>query len=538
MAIRTIEINGVKWQKLPGARYTTDYYRMVDYIKAGKFPMLNVYKTGCLKDLFFLLFFVLRYRWANCPFIVDRCNDERNGPQDKVLDIWAREHGKTSIITIGRSIQRALNNPESTIGILSYAKTPAEKILSVIKLIFEQNDLLRACFPDIIWKDPQREAPRWGMDRGLCLRREGYYKEATFEAHGLIDGMPTGSHFSDLIYDDIETEDLVKSPEMMEDVKQKFEVSKFLGTDTGTSRVVGTFYHHLGPLAYIKNLKQLDGTPLYTTRIFPGTVGGEPNGKPVFLSEKRLKEIQVDRRTFNTQILCDPTPSEERPLRGKLQKISKEKLPERLIKLMAVDEAGERADKRIGDSWAIGCVGIEPFFEDISGSRIFILDLIIEPLSEVEGIKAVVDMYLRNGRVQKLGVEKVGMSSYETHIALALQARGRLVSLENGSLEILRPAGRKKEIRIEKALAWPLANSKIFYVEDIPSAYIERLSEEQERFPYWHDDGLDMLSYVYDMMKNFPFSRLWREEDPKETSLEKKLRQRKHLNQKDSWMSV
>jgi len=28
-----------------------------------------------------------------------------------------------------------------------------------------------------------------------------------------------------------------------------------------------------------------------------------------------------------------------------------------------------------------------------------------------------------------------------------------------------------------------------------------------EKFPFWHDDGLDALSYLYDIIKDFRFQR-------------------------------
>jgi hypothetical protein len=72
-------------------------------------------------------------------------------------------------------------------------------------------------------------------------------------------------------------------------------------------------------------------------------------------------------------------------------------------------------------------------------------------------------------------------------------------------LEILRPAGRQKEDRIEAALSWPLRNAKIYIVDTVAAAFEARLRQEMEKFPYWKDDGLDILSYVYDMIKDYRF---------------------------------
>ena len=37
-----------------------------------------------------------------------------------------------------------------------------------------------------------------------------------------------------------------------------------------------------------------------------------------------------------------------------------------------------------------------------------------------------------------------------------------------------------------------------------------------EKFPYWHDDALDALSYVYDIMSDYVFGPLPTEDDEEE----------------------
>jgi hypothetical protein len=63
-----------------------------------------------------------------------------------------------------------------------------------------------------------------------------------------------------------------------------------------------------------------------------------------------------------------------------------------------------------------------------------------------------------------------------------------------------------KQARIVENLSWPLVNGKLWISTAIPSAYRERLKLEMSKFPYWHDDGLDALSYIYDMLKDVRLS--------------------------------
>jgi hypothetical protein len=149
--------------------------------------------------------------------------------------------------------------------------------------------------------------------------------------------------------------------------------------------------------------------------------------------------------------------------------------------------------------------GVEPFADDAGNANFYIIDLVASPLDDDAAIKAIVDMYCRYARVLSIGIEKVGLSSVEVHVANALRSRGRAVSVASGGITILRPGGRKKHDRILKNLCWPLANGKIHVSTTIPKAFRDTLRFEMEKFPHWHDDVLDSLSYAYDMLADRRF---------------------------------
>ena len=95
---------------------------------------------------------------------------EVQGNPNGHLDLWAREHGKSSIITFGLTIQDILNNPEITVGIFSYSRPIAKAFLRQIKVEFETNEMLRSLFPDILWANPHRDAPKFSEDDGIIVR--------------------------------------------------------------------------------------------------------------------------------------------------------------------------------------------------------------------------------------------------------------------------------------------------------------------------------------------------------------------------------
>lgn len=378
-----------------------------------------------------------------------------------------------------------------------------------IKEIFEGSNFLKVLFSDVLYENPQGESPKWSEQDGITVKRKGFYKEASIEAHGLIEGMPTGSHFDHRHYDDVVTADNSESPEVMQLVKERFDVSLFLGTAHGTEIVVGTPYHWADAIQYICNKKYEDGTLVYEISRKPCTDDGTESGKPVWLPEEKIRQWKTDRKSFNAQGLLNPSPDHDRKLDQSLIKIvSKKDLPVNLYKFMIVDGAGEKAKLKSGkdaDAWAFAVVGIDPNLDELGVSSLYVLDLFIKPSNDTDAYKEIVDMYLRNGRILKIGVEKTGTTTVEVHVSNALRSKGKFISVANGKIEILRPSGREKKQRIEDALEWPLTNGKFNVLDTVDEQSLARLRLEMDKHPNWHDDGCDMIAYVYDLIKTFPF---------------------------------
>lgn len=515
--LKTIEINGKKFTPIEGVKYMHDYLAIFKDIKMVELELgaeearlvaADAFAELIKADLFFILFFIIGIPSANRKFVIDACKEVQEGEQTTTLDIWARYHYKSSILTIAKVIQKICINPEERICIFSYTRDLAQAFLRSIKQLFENDDMLKEAFPNIFFEEPNKESPLWSVEKGIIVKREGNYKEATVEAWGLMEGMPTGRHFTGRIYDDVETMDIVNTPELIEKVKYAFDMSHNVGSEGDWHCVHGTYYHHDGLLQYIKKSKDIHGKTIYKYRVKPATKDGTASGEPVLLSQADLDKLKM-LSTFASQQLCDPTPTKNLRLKSSLIKeVGFEVIPTNLVKFMTIDSAGVReSDRRDGDSWAILCVGFEPKMDDVGASNLFILDAVISPLSLEEANKEIVSMYCRNGRIRQLGVEKVGISSVEIHIVNALRARKKYISIENETLVLLRPGGINKQQRIVNALEWPLNNGKIHISTQVPLAYRERFKTEMDKFPYGKDDGIDALSYAYHMIQGYRFSR-------------------------------
>lgn len=496
---KSVTIGDITLDPLPGVSYPYNYQKVKEQIASGQRKELDTLRQLFQDDVFFLIYFAWGNKSANHPWIIERCTEANRWVGNEPLLVeWAREHYKSSIWTKGRGLQRLLNDPEERIGIFSASRPIARGFLRSIKTLLETSEILKYCFPDILWQHPEKEA-KWSEEEGLFLKRRGIFNEASLEAWGLIEGMPTSKHFSGRINDDVETDVTSSSPEVNEKVIQAYELSHNLGTADGWHWTIGTPYNHMGLMTYLRQKK------IYHESIHPATIDGTPNGKPVLLSEERLSFLRANPRTFYAQQLLDPTPKGVAVLDpDNVKEVSPLEIPKNLFKFMLIDPAGVN-NNREGDAWAIGVIGVAPYRDDLGLSDVYILDLVAQPFAEIDAINAVVETYLRNGRIIKLGIEKVAMNSTEVHIANALRAKGILVSQEVGNLVLLRPAGRSKVDRIEKNLVWPVANGKLKISTAISKAYRDRLRTEMEKFPYWHDDVIDMLSYLYDVLADYKF---------------------------------
>ena len=247
-----------------------------------------------------------KWRWYR-PFLFERCEEIQKEP-DGYLDIYARDHYKTTIITYGMTIQEILKNPEITICIYSYNISTAQKMLVQIRTAL-QNPILVGCFPDILfentnvqtWKDEEGGVHQmeWSAD-GFTVKRRGNPKEHTLECSGLVTGQKTGGHYNLLIYDDTVTPESVATKAQIDKTTDQFEMSLNTGSTANLRiRMIGTRYalHD----TYEKILK--NGT--VKLRKYPCV---DENGNSVLYSEPVLKWklSRMHGSVVATQMYCDP----------------------------------------------------------------------------------------------------------------------------------------------------------------------------------------------------------------------------------------
>jgi hypothetical protein len=282
---------------LKGLSYeeTLDLWEELENEFASKGLMADFVRNMCLVDRFFLQVMILGRQDMLKPWLFERTREVEKDP-DGFLDLWARFHYKSSIITYAGIIQEVLRNPETTIGIFSFTKNAARKFLRQIKQAFEDKQILKDVFPDILYANPAKESPKWTIDSGITVRRRSNPKEATVEGWGVIDGQPTGAHFLLRVYDDLVTAESVTTPEQVEKTTEMLALSQNLGMEGGRVWYIGTRYSFGDTYQNMIEKNQVK------VRIYPATDDGTRDGKPVLLSPEYWEEIKRNQTT--TSLAC------------------------------------------------------------------------------------------------------------------------------------------------------------------------------------------------------------------------------------------
>ena len=446
-------------------------------------------------DLWFLARYVLGWDYADHPWIFDRAREVQAAP-DGYLDLWARGHMKSHLITHANTIREVLNNPDVTICIFSYNRPAAKAHLRKVKQIFETCEQLRDLFPEIIWKRTD-DAPKWSEDEGLCVKRGMVKLEQTIEAAGLVDAQPVGRHYDILVYDDVVTADLVTNPDMISNVTNMWELSLSLSQPTTRSRYVGTFYH---------------ANDTYHTMLERGVFkrrypviheDGPDKGKPVFFSVEQVEEIKRTRgaRNFAYQYLLDEK-QDTTKLRWKVEWLNRYHNPinNGVSVYILVDPAGTQ--KKKSDYTTIGAIGLG------ADLNYYLLDYIRDKLTlkqRTDALFAMHQKFTAMGLAMKpkmVGYEKYGKDSDIEHIELEMSA-------QNYHFPIVALGGNQisKEDRINKlqpsfeTMRWYLPQA--IYRVDYEGNRVELISQFiQEEYLHWpdpvHDDGLDMMARIFD----------------------------------------
>ncbi|MCK5020180.1 MAG: phage terminase large subunit [Candidatus Peribacteraceae bacterium] len=471
------------------------YYSFLEKIRLeSPQAQYHILRKVIRTDLYFLIWYGLARKDIEDPWLYERCKEVEANP-DGYLDLWARAHYKSSIITFAKTIQDVLashgegveGEKELTFGIFSHIRPIAKGFLRQIKNEFESNRLLLRLFPDVLYEFPKRDSPKWSEDDGLVLKRKSNPKEATIEAWGVVDGQPTGKHFDVLIYDDVIERRSTNSPEMLKKALEAWELSLNLGSRRARYRYIGTRYH------YNDTYKTIMDRQAAIPRIYPATQDGTVNGKPVFLTKEELsgKLRAMGRYTFSSQMLQNPVPDSEQTFKREWIQYFEPDPNIECNKYMVVDPADSK--RKGSDYTAIIVYGLG------ADENIYIFDIYRDKFSLTERAKLIFDLH-RKWKPLTVGYEKSGLQtdiSFIRELMRVYTYHFNLVAItphksKEGRIKSIMPYFESKRIFL------PNTSWKTNFESKTLDVVQQFINEEYLCFPVSaHDDVLDALAYMF-----------------------------------------
>ena len=448
------------------------------------------------KDLFLMLVIGLNRRDLVHPWLLARCKEIQNDPNGH-LDLWARAHYKSTIITFGLTIQDIMashgdnplpkwNGTEITVGLFSVTRPLSKQFLAQIKREFETNKVLLDYFPDILWANPNKDAPSWSLDSGIIVKRKGNPKEATIEAHGLVDGQPTSKHFDLLVYDDVVTIDSVRSSSMIEKTTQAWELSLNLGTANAIYRYIGTRYH------YNDTYKTIIERGSALPRLHAATVDGSVEGEPVLLTRDMLAQKRRDMGpyVFNSQMLQNPVADGNQGFKRAWLNFHSSTEFSHTNRYILIDPANEK--KSGNDYTVMTVVGLGP------DENYYVIEWVRDRLSLTERGDALFRLH-RKHKPKGVGYEQYGMQADISYLKDKMKR-------DNYNFKITPLGGKLAKADRIKALIPIFEQGRVYLPDTCHKTNYEKktedlteifLTHEYDTFPVCtHDDMLDCLARI------------------------------------------
>ena len=498
------------------------YLDLLQSIKDSQ-DSVAILKELCKSDLYFLLRYGLNRIDVDNDWLFDRCRDVQANP-DNMIDLWSREHYKSTIITFALTIKEILNNPDVTIGIFSHTRPIAKGFLRQIKREFELNINLQQWFPEILYDNPSKQAVKWSEDDGIIVKRLTNPKEATIEAWGVVDGQPTGKHFSLLVYDDIVTKESVNTPDMIEKTTDALALSYNLGAHGGKRRFIGTRYH------FSDTYKTIIDRGTAEPRIHAATNDGSLTGEPVFLTQEQLdnKRRDMGSYVFSCQMLQNPIADSSQGFQREWIRYYDNLDAKQCVWYLLVDAAnGKRKNNDYTSMWMVG-LGTDGNYYCVPAVR--------DRLNLTERSARVMLLHKQYDPLE-VRYEQYGMMADISHLKTVQEHHFyRFDVVEVGG-------SMNKNDRIKRLI--PLfEQGKVYmprshYVTDYEGKTRELINEfiEQEYIPFpvpLHDDMLDSLSRICDIQGKIDGDKIELELNwPKATN---RVVNRQPQNQHLGWM--
>jgi len=421
-------------------------------------------------------------------FHKELCNFVTDGKDRKKLVLLPRGHLKSTLITIGYSVQSIINNPNIRILILSATYEMAVDFVTEAKRHLKENETIHRLYGDFT-----EGVEEWSADRVTLKRTDHNIKGPTLKAAG-IDSNLVGSHPDLIIIDDPHNRDNSQTADNIEKVINRFRDCIDLLEPGGQLIVIGTRWNLIDLYGWIQDKDNhiVQDFDVMVKTAYEGNIETGEGFVPLWPEKFTLKELQSRLRAdgweqFSGQYMNNPVPQQNATFkRDDFQKYDPLDIRgKEMLKIMTVDPAISL--EKTADYSAIITCGIDTF------GNIFILDIWRDRVQPSELIDKIFEIYEAH-HPNHVGLETI---AYQKALAYTIreqmQVRNRYLPISE-----IQPHERSKDQRI-KGLQPLYANHKIFHPENHRLKFY--FEDELANYPRaGHDDMIDAFSYALDFL--------------------------------------
>lgn len=417
-----------------------------------------------------------------CTFI-----DENK--KKKKLVLIPRGHLKSSVVTVGRSLQAICANPNVRILLANATYGLACSFLTEIKRHLKNNEKIKMFWGDLA-KDPEKWSENQiSLNRGTSIEGK---KEATVTAMGLESNL-TSQHYDIIIADDLVNKDYVNTPEQIQKSIDFYKECLNLLDPGGEMILIGTRWHDSDLYGWLLDPENnaVDDFETFIRESHTGSLDTDEGFSALYpekFDRKHLFKLyqQQGPYVFSCQYLNNPIPVDDADFRPEwFHYYDPEDLRgKNLNKFLLIDPAIS-LEKR-ADYSALVSIGVDEF------SNVYILRIDRAKLPPDLLIELIFQLSLEFN-YQAISLEDVAYQKV-LHYSLENEMRERQVYLP---IKQFKPNNRTKDQRI-RGLQPLYANGKVFHRRDL--ANMNHLEDELLRFPRSkHDDTADALSQMLDI---------------------------------------
>lgn len=424
-----------------------------------------------------------------------------------LLLLMPRGTFKTSVVTIGLTLQFFLQEPDGRVLLDSETFAKSKAFLREIKWHLESNEKYREVFKAIHGMYPfetKNKAILWTDSELILPCRKRSRKEPSISCAG-IDVTKNGMHYDLIIADDLHSERNVTNKEQIEQVIDHYKLAFSLLDPGKPFIIIGTRWDYSDLYQHILDFEADDFNILKKSAY-------NDDGSlffPEVLNEMELDKIRRRQGTsiFSKQYLNEPVSDENATFkRDKIVRKPWDEVKNRPVNwYLSVDPSYEGT---YSDFAALVIAGMD-YQRDL-----YVKHVVRKKLTYGEIIQEIFKLYTESDvRIQKILIETVATQK-SIGIELANEQKRRNTWLP---IQEIRSRQQSKEERI-RGLAPFYEFNHIFHVKECPQ--IEELEYELLHFPTGrHDDVVDALANILEvasppMNRQTPYDRERKRNNP------------------------